>query len=187
MRRKEERLRRGIDRIALQQSTETFRPSKISFIKRIKGVEVLEVTSSQLRETDTMDKISHLLAKLKIYTRSQLIRIELLVKQVLQELLLSNSNNKRTGTMLRVNSLPIDSQCPRIKPTTRTKGIFQMVLEGITIHHLKAPQMSWPVILTMSLQILRDFFSEMVHLQIQILSTFQCGSQLSAVCAKMDT
>jgi len=83
MRRKEERLRRGIDRIALQQSTETFRPSKISFIKRIKGVEVLEVTSSQLRETDTMDRISHLLAKLKIYTRSQLIRIELLVKQVL--------------------------------------------------------------------------------------------------------
>jgi len=83
MRRKEERLRRGIDRIALQQSTETFRPSKISFIKRIKGVEVLEVTSSQLRETDTTDRISHLLVKLKIYTRSQLIRIELLVKQVL--------------------------------------------------------------------------------------------------------
>ena len=83
MRRKEERLRRGIDRIALQQSTETFRPSKISFIKRIKGVEVLEVTSSQLRETDTTDRISHLLAKSKIYTRSQLIRIELLVKQVL--------------------------------------------------------------------------------------------------------
>jgi len=83
MRRKEERLRRGIDRIALQQSTETFRPSKISFIKRIKGVEVLEVTSSQLRETDTTDKISHLLAKSKIYTRSQSTRIELLVKQVL--------------------------------------------------------------------------------------------------------
>lgn len=83
MRRKEERLRRGIDRIALQQLMETFRPSKISFIKRIKGVEVLEVTSSQLRETDTTDRISHLLAKLKIYTRSQLIRTELLVKQVL--------------------------------------------------------------------------------------------------------
>jgi predicted regulator of amino acid metabolism with ACT domain len=83
MRRKEERLRRGIDRIALQQLMETFRPSKISFIKRIKGVEVLEVTSSQMRETDTTDRISHLLAKLKIYIRSQLIRIELLVKQVL--------------------------------------------------------------------------------------------------------
>ena len=82
MRRKEERLRRGIDRIALQQLMETFRPSKISFIKRIKGVEVLEVTSSQMRETDTTDRISHPQVKSKIYIKSQLILIGQLVKLV---------------------------------------------------------------------------------------------------------
>ena len=187
MRKKEEKPRRKIDRIALQQSMETFRPSKISFIKQIKGVEVLEVTSNQLRETGTTDRISHPQVKSKIYIKSQLILIGQLVKLVHQELLQSNSNNKRTGIMLRVNFRPIDSQCQKIKPIIKTKGIFQMVLEGITIHHLKVHQMWWLITLTMSLQISRDYYSEMVHPQIQALSTFQCGSQPSAVCAKMDT
>ena len=82
MRKKEEKPRRKIDRIALQQSMETFRPSKISFIKQIKGVEVLEVTSNQLRETGTTDRISHPQAKSKIYIKSQLILIGQLVKLV---------------------------------------------------------------------------------------------------------
>lgn len=82
MREKEEKLRRRIDRIALQQSMETFHLSRISFIKRIKGVVVLEATNNQLRETDTTDKISQIQAKSKIYTRSKLIPIEQLVKLV---------------------------------------------------------------------------------------------------------
>lgn len=63
MKRKEERLRREIDRIALQLLMEIFHLSKISFIKQIRGAGVLEATSLRMRETDTTDRINHLLAK----------------------------------------------------------------------------------------------------------------------------
>ena len=113
-------------------------------------MEVLEVTNLKMRETGTTDKISHLQVRLKIYTRNKLILIELLVKQVLWELLQSNSNNRRTGIMLRVSFLPTDSQCRRMQLTTKTKEIFQMVLEGITIPLLKVLRIRWPITHTMS-------------------------------------
>ena len=149
MRRREERLRRGIDKTALPQSM-IFSLIKTSFIKRIRGVEVLEVTNLKMREIGTTDRISHLLVRSKIYTRNKLILIELLVKQVLWELLQSNSNNRRTGIMLRVSFLLTDSQCRRMQLTTKTKEIFQMVLEGITIPLLKVLRIRWPITHTMS-------------------------------------